>query len=89
VVVLQHQHPRACRDNQSFGRRGHAVRNRRDQRDVAGIGMDQARCGAAGALVLIGGERLVDHHGRPLRATPARPASWTASGSGLHPAALK
>jgi hypothetical protein len=28
-------------------------------------------------------------HGRPLRATPARPASCTASGSGLQPAAFR
>ena len=28
-------------------------------------------------------------HGRPLRATPRRPASWTASGSGLQAAALR
>ena len=57
VIVLQHQHARATRYRQHLGRRRDAVADRRDQRDVAGIGVDQARGGAARALVLPAGER--------------------------------
>ena len=53
MVVLQHQHAAAARDRQHLAGGRDTVADRRDQRDVDGIGADQGGRRLARALVLL------------------------------------
>src|SRR5262249_14834308 len=61
MVVLQHENARARRNNEPLGGGGDAVAHRWNDGDVVEIGIDQARGRPAGTLVLLRGERLVEH----------------------------
>ena len=56
MVVLEHQHAEAAVDRQQLAGNRDAVADRRDQRDIRGIGADQGSRRLAGALVLLVGE---------------------------------
>src|SRR6266700_1429116 len=66
MIVLQYEDTRAARDRQELRRRGNAVADRGNQGDIARVGMDQAGRGRPRALVLGGGETIVDCPGRAL-----------------------
>ena len=66
MIVLQQQHARAGRHRQRLRRRGDAVAHRGNQRDVAGIGIDQPRRRTTRPLVLTGGEVGIDRPGPAL-----------------------
>ena len=56
MIVLEHQHPRAGRQRQRLGGGRNAVADRRYQRHVAWIGVDQAGRSRARTLELAGCE---------------------------------
>ena len=60
MVVLQNQHTAAARQVHHLARGRHAVADRRDQRDVRGIGADQRRRRTARAFVLLRHEIRVE-----------------------------
>jgi hypothetical protein len=83
MIVLQNDHARAALDRQDFCGACNAVADRGYQRDIIGVGLDQARCRRPCAFVLLVDERSIERPGVPLRPTAARPASSVRSGSGL------
>ena len=68
VIVFQHDDARAARDRHQLCGRRHAVADRGDQRDVGGIGVDEARGGDARALVLAAGKAGIERPGSALAA---------------------
>jgi hypothetical protein len=97
MIAFQNEDASVAADGQNLRRRRNAVTDRGDQRDVGGIGIDQAGSRCPRALVLLVCESGIERPGRalapdrgaaglqgaPLRPTAARPASRVRSGSGL------
>jgi hypothetical protein len=63
MIILQNDDASAAVDGQDLRRRRHAVADRGDQRDVGGIGMDQAGRRCPCAFVLAIGEASVERPG--------------------------
>jgi hypothetical protein len=66
VIVLQHQNARSGRHGKYFCSGGHAIPDRRDQRDVFRRGIDQRRRGFTHALILLRGEFVIEQPRPPL-----------------------
>ena len=60
MIVLQYDDARSGRHGNNFCRGGDAVADGSGQRHILRIGIDQAGRGFAGALILAGGEVLID-----------------------------
>jgi hypothetical protein len=52
VIVFQHEDARPAAERQQLRRRRHAIADRRDQRDIGRLGMDQPRGGAPRTFML-------------------------------------
>jgi len=88
MIVLQHQHAVAGRHGKYLRGGGHAIADRRDQRDVVRRGVDQRRRGLARAVILLRSEfgveqprpALARHRGA---ASLERPQRQRAIGCGI------
>lgn len=66
MIILQNQDARTPRDWQYLCRCRDAVSHRRDERHVLWVGVNQPRSRISSALVLFGGERVIDQPGAAL-----------------------
>jgi hypothetical protein len=66
VIVFQHEHARAAAEWQKLRRGGHAIADRRDQRDIGWLGVDQPGGSAPRTFMLRVGKTSLERPGRAL-----------------------